>query len=103
MSMVKVYDDKHGVFTMDADKFTKRIELITSSVNYDRKAHRALQAALSEATENNYFDADLSMIAAASLECSFDDFTINYIMADSDDELWVTDVEHRVVHYVAND
>ena len=94
-SMVKVYNDTHGLFTMDGDKFIARISNIISSVNYDRKAFRALQAAVTEATDFNYFDCDLAMLAAATLECNFDDFTINYIMADSDDELWVNDVEKR--------
>ena len=95
MSTVKIFDDNHGVFEMDGDKFVRRIETITSSVNYDAAGKLALQAALSEATEHNYFDTDLAMIAAATLECSFDDFTVNYLMADSDDALWVTEVFNR--------
>ncbi len=88
-SEVKVYASGHGLYTLDGDRFTDRIILITSSVNFDRKAMQALRAAISEAVEHDYFDADLALLAAVSLEVNFDDFTINEIMAKSDDKAWV--------------
>lgn len=95
-SMVKVENDRHGIFTADADRFVERLDTIRGSVNYDGPAHRALQAAISEATEWSYFDADVALIAIVTLELRWDNFTVMSLMSSTDEnKAWREDVERR--------
>lgn len=99
-STVIVKSPNHGEFQMSGDSFTNRLQVIVNSVNCDAKGLVALKALVSEATSVNYFDCDLATLVAATIECSFDTFTINYVMADSDDDLWIADVKKSVGCYV---